>query len=240
MFMAAASALPTITVTPGPRGFVARVADFDARQEDAVYAEISRRALELCKDSEVRWGEFSSAAALGKQPGAEPVIVRGYTREFACVIPQTAVYPPAPPDWKATAEDLTDVQRIFRAYYDRRDGGDFVSALKLFAPDLIGDATNWSKEMRDFNAKLGPGKRRVTGITWYVNPDSAPHPGVYVAIDFVGDFPSQYFYCGYLVLFRRGPGSYEITREEQNQFSHGDGSADPAQIAQMRAATCRE
>lgn len=239
MFLAAAaSSLPNITIAPAPRGFVARVIDFDGRKLAAVDAEIDRRARELCKDNEVRWGDFSATTALGKQLGAEPPIVRGYTREFACIVPQTVLYAPAPGDWKATAEDLTDAQRVFQSYYGRRDGGDFTSALKLFAPDVIGDTGNWAKEMQDFNAKLGEGKRRITAVTWDVNPANAPHPGVYVSLDFVGDYPSMYFYCGYLALYRRGPGSYEIVHEEQNTFGRADGNGHPTQVAQMRAAMC--
>jgi len=239
MFLAAAaSTLPNITVAPAPEGFIARVVDFDGRQQVAVDVEIHRRARELCKDNEVRWGDFSATTALGKQPGAEPPVVRGYIRKFACIVPQSAVYPPAPANWKPTTDDLSDAQRVFQTYYDRRDSGDFTSALKLLAPDVIGDAGNWARETLDFNAKLGAGKRRITAVTWDINPAAAPHPGVYVSLDFVGDYPSMYFYCGYLALYRRGPGSYEIVHEEQNTFGHGDGTGDPTQVAQMRAAMC--
>jgi hypothetical protein len=239
LFSAAVSALPDIVVAPGPRGFIARVATFDARQQVAVDAEIDRRAAAMCKGSQVRWGQFSSTATLGKQPGTERVPMRGYTREFSCVLPQTASYAPAPADWKPSAADFSDALAVFNGYYAKRDSGDFAGAMRLFAPDMLGDPPNWSAEMSATNKKLGAGTRRVTGVSWYVNPDGAPHPGVYVAIDFIGEFPQAYFYCGYVALYRRGAGSYEITREEQNMFTHGDGTVDQSQIDQMRAGMCR-
>jgi hypothetical protein len=149
-------------------------------------------------------------------------------------------YEPAPSDWKPNAADEADVRRAFETYYARRDSGDFRAAWEMFEPGMLGSLASWSDQMRASNMKLGRGTRRITGITWYVNPEAAAHPGIFAAVDFIGEFPAAYFYCGYVGFYRRGSGSYEITREEQNQFVHGDGQPDPTQLAQMRASMCRE
>jgi hypothetical protein len=233
------AALPTITIDQTTEGYVAKIATFDVRQQAEVDAEIDRRAASVCADRDIYWGKFRSLTKIGKNPRAEPAPVTGYIKQFSCVAREQASYPAPPSDWKATSADERDAVAVLNSYYARRDRGDFMGALAMFEPGVLGDLASWSAEQAATNKKIGKGSRRVTGVTWYVNPDTAPHPGIYVAIDFVGDFPSTYFYCGYLALYRRGPGSYEITREEQNMFTHGDGNPDPAQLEQMRGAMCR-
>lgn len=235
----AIAALPQITVKPLENGYRAEAATFDFWQNSAVFAEIERRAAELCHGKEVKWGNFASMTALGKDPGTTPPKMSGYFQEFSCSQRDRRSYPPAPADWKPSPSDEADARRIFQTYYVRRDRGDFQAAFAMFKEDVLGDPSGWAEQMRTTNAKLGSGNRRVTGVTWYVNPQGADHPGVYAAVDFTGEFPSVHVYCGYLMLYRIGPGSYEITREEQNFFERGDEEANPEHLAQMRAASCR-
>ena len=148
-------------------------------------------------------------------------------------------YVPAQADWKSTAADEADVRRIFESYYASRDSGEFKAALAMFNSKARPESAAWPDKIRLFNSALGAGKRRITGVTWYVNPPSAEVPGIYAAVDFVSDYPNVHFYCGYVVFYRLEPGSYEIVREEQNAFHRGDGDANPDHLAQMRAAACR-
>jgi hypothetical protein len=240
LLSALAIALPNITIERTAKGYIAKVATFDARQQNEVDAEIARRAAELCREKQIHWGEFRSLGKLGKIPGAGPAPVTGYVHEFSCVAPEQRVYEPAPPNWKPSAADEADVRRAFETYYARRDSGDFRAAWQMFEPGMLGSLASWSDQMRTANASLGRGTRRITAVSWELNPEAAEHPGVFVAIDFIGDYPTVHFYCGYLGLYRRGPGSYVIVREEQNQYQRGDGTEDSAQVAQMRAAMCRE
>jgi len=237
--LSVAAAIPLISIKKTDHGYVANVADFDIRQQAEVDAEIERRAAEKCQGKQTRWGEFRSVAKIGKNPSVEPAPVSGYTKQFSCVEADPASYPAAPADWRATSADEKSAIAFFERYYAKRDSGDFAAAFAMFQPDAVTDRANWSAEAAAQNKKIGTGTRQVTGITWYVNPEAAPHPGIYVAIDFAGAFPLTYFYCGYMVLYRRGPDSYAITREEQNLFTHGDGTADSTQIEQMRASMCR-
>ena len=238
--LALAVQIPAIMVEQTATGYVARVTPFDLRRGADVDAEIERRAAQLCGVKNIRWGEFRSVTKLGKNPTAEPAPVTGYAKEFSCVAPQVMSYARVPEDWTASSADVNDALRFFEKYYARRDHGDFAGAFTMFSPGTVSDFPSWSKNTASDNKKLGAGTRRVTGVTWDLNPSDAPHPGAYVSIDFVGDFPSTYFYCGYLALYRRGPGAYEVVHEEQNMFAHGDNKADPAQVAQMRADMCRE
>jgi hypothetical protein len=231
---------PQITVKKiDGNSFRIEAAAFDVLQGPAIGAAIDERAAALCAGKQVRWEEFSSTMNLAKTPGSTPSKIEGYFQEFSCVEAEQTSYSPAPVDWKASSVDEADVRRVFETYYAKRDQGDMAAALAMFAPGVRGDPIGATRQMREFNQQLGAGKRRIVAVTWYINPDSAEHPGVYAAVDFVGDFASAYFYCGYLVLYRRGPASYEITREEQNIFHRGKDPADPSQLAQMRAGACR-
>lgn len=235
---ATSSAPPSITVSPTGNGYIATVEPFDGRHQDQIDAEIDKRAAELCQGKTVRWGEFRSDVRIGKQPSVEPAKVSGFSRAFSCVTPIERNFAAAPADWKPSVADEADVRQVFQTYYKRRDAGDFQGAKAMFAPEAVAMDSNWPEQMTKFHQAIGPGTRRITGVTWYVNPESAPHPGVYVAVDFIGEFARAHFYCGYVVLFRTAAG-YEITREEQNHFARGSEAADPVQLAQMRAAMCR-
>ncbi|MBA3526493.1 MAG: hypothetical protein H0T82_06190 [Sphingomonas sp.] len=238
LFQVAAEA-PRITITESLNGYRAEAATFDVAQEQAIKAEIEQRAADLCQGKQIKWGKFGSLARIGKDPAKGPPTISGYFNEFSCVAPQTRAFSPVPPTWTPAPTDETDARRTFETYYGWRDAGQFEAAAAMFQPEARERPS--FEEQRIFNRTLGlgSGKRRISGVTWYVDPPSAPHPGVYVALDFIGDYPALHVYCGYIVLYRNGPGSYEITREEQNMFARGAGNADPDQIARMRASLCR-
>lgn len=238
MVVQAAAEPLRITINESSNGYRAEAATFEAAREDAVYAQMQQRAATLCGDKQIKWGKFGSLAKIEKDSAKGPPTISGYFKEFRCVAPDRRTYSPAPADWKPSPADEAEVRRIFETYYSKRDAGQFEAATAMFQQEVREEQPS-AEDQRTFNRKLGSGKRRITGVTWYVNPPSAPHPGVYVALDFIGDYPALHVYCGYIVLYRNGAGSYEITREEQNMFERGDGSADPNQVAMMRAATCR-
>jgi hypothetical protein len=238
-FLAVSSAPVGVIIKPTDTGFVATAELFDAREQPQVDAEIERRAADLCAGRAVRWGEFNSNIKTGKAPSAEPAPVSEFSRAFSCAKPSERTFAAAPADWQPNAQDEADVRQVFERYYTRRDGGDFLAAKGMFAPEAIAGNSKWPEQMAEFNKVVGAGTRRISGITWYINPEDAPHPGAYVAVDFVGDFKRSHFYCGYIVLFRTSAGSYEIVREEQNHFDRNDQPVDASQLAQMRATMCR-
>ena len=228
---------PSIGIRKTGSGFRAEVPTFDVSWEAKVNGEIERQAAALCGDKQVDWGKFGSNVKVEKDP-TKPTRVSGYFKEFSCIVPQERPVASISSDWKATEIDEGDVRRQFESYYTKRDAGDFEGSSAMLSADVKPDKSSYPR-LREFNQALGKGSRRITGVTWYVNPASAPRLGAYAALDFIGEYTGMHLYCGYLILYRLGPGKYEITREEQNAFHRNDQPVDPAQLEQMRAATCR-
>lgn len=233
------AALPNISVKQIDHGYRAEATAFEPSEESAVFAVIARRAADLCAGKQIKWGKFGSSMDLGEAPGTTPPKVGGYFKEFRCVAEQNTAASPAPADWKPSEADEAYVRRFAETYFAKRDAGEMDAAFLMYSPTAVEDRAEWMKNAREFNDKLGTGKRRITAVTWYVNPPAADQPGVFAAVDFVGDYPKTHIYCGYIGLIRRGPGNYAIVREEQNVFAKSDGQADPVQLEQLRAAMCR-
>lgn len=232
--------LPVMRYSRQGEDHVVEVGDFDPVLGPQIEIEVARRAADLCAGQQVRWGKFKFDEEVGKLPGAGPSQVKSYRREFSCKAADIRTYDPAPADWAATVGDEADVRAIFASYYGKRDGGDFAGSRAMMRPEVQGDLAEWSEQMGAFNRELGKGSRRLTKVSWYVNPETADRPGVYAALDFVGDYPSAHLYCGYIILYRLGAGEYEIVREEQNRFIRNDEAPDPEQLAMIRTASCRE
>lgn len=237
---APASTLPPISLAPAGAGYSASTPSFPGIFLSSVNEEVARRARSTCSGKGILWEEFKQTEKLGKQLGEGASTITDYRRDFRCVDATPATHVRAPDNWKPSSSDEVDVRRFFGSYYSLRDSGAASKAVALFDSNVVGDPKKWGSDVAAFNLKLGQGKRRITGVTWYVNPAQAERAGVFAAIDFIGEYPSMHFYCGYLMLFRRGAGSYDILREEQNQFARSDDVPKPAQLAEMRAAMCRE
>ena len=236
----AAADLPAMKYSRSGEDHVVKVEAFDSALGPAVEADIARRALDLCAGKQIRWGKFAFDENLGRVPGAVPSLVKSYRREFSCIAADTRIYAAAPADWIASPGDETNVRTVFAAYYGKRDSGDFAGALDMMRPETRSDPANWVNRMRQFNKQLGNGNRRLTKVTWYVNPEASDRPGVYAALDFIGTYQGVHLYCGYIVLYRLGEANYEIVREEQNTFNRGAEEPNPGHLAALRAATCRE
>lgn len=230
---------PRVEVAAISDGYSATAPTFQSIYLPGVEDEVRRRADAACAGKRIDWGRFTWTEELGKRPGTDIPTIKEYRRDFRCVAGQAKAHARAPDDWTASPADQADVRRFFASYFAKRDTGLTDPALEMFEPGTVGDPKAWAKDVAAFNSKFGVGARRITGVTWYVNPEQASHPGVFVAIDFVGDHPTAHLYCGYIGLFRHGPGDYRITRDEQNMFARSDERADAAQVAAMRASMCR-
>jgi hypothetical protein len=234
----AAAEPPPLKVSPIADGYRVEVTSFDMSREAHVNGEVERKASELCGAKHINWGKFGSEAIIEKDPAKGSPKITGYYKEFQCVDEKEPVASSISSDWKATEADDADVRRIFVAYYAKRDRGDFQGASSMMSMDTRPSESDYPR-LRDFNKALGKGTRRITNVTWYVNPASAPRLGAYAALDFVGQYESPHLYCGYLILYRQGPNAYEIVREEQNLVGRTAEMIDPVQLEQMRAGMCR-
>lgn len=173
------------------------------------------------------WFLIAAQAALGQPLSANVAATMFHT-----------VKAPAPADWKPSEADEADARRFVGAYFAKRDAGQMEAALAMFKPTVVKDRRGWVEQMQHLNKKLGTGKRRLTAVTWYVNPPSASQPGIFAAVDFVGEYPNAPVYCGYVALIRRAAGTFEIIREQQNVVSLSDGPFNSTELAQMRSAMC--
>ena len=77
---------------------------------------------------------------------------------------------PALAQWKASAADEADVRRVVDTYFARTDTGQMEAALSMYKATAIRDRRGWLEQRRQLVRKLGAGKRRITAVTWYVNP----------------------------------------------------------------------
>lgn len=232
--------LPQIKVRPLGGGYVATAKPYPSPSKALVDSEIARRAASLCVGKEVSWGKFETLEKVGKLPLSKPTTVTRDRRQFSCTALQDRALVAAPPGWVASAADDADVRKLFETYYAKRDSGDILGALAMLSPATRTDPAEWGPSVRAFNKELGRGTRKITAVSWEIDPKAADRPGIYAALDFVGVYPSAHFYCGYIGLYRLGPGQYQIVREEQTSFMRGVAKTDPAQVGQLRAAACRE
>ncbi len=150
---------------------------------------------------------------------------------------------PAPADWQASPGDEAEARAATMAYFTAVDAGD---SDRVYAMLNAGQREMETREargeaLRAFLAQAGrPDTHRIVALTWYVNPPSAPRPGIYVAADYERSYSGLLANCGYLVWYREGPGRYSLVREETGIIARGSVPDTPADLAQARAlARCR-
>ena len=233
-----ATALPAIKVEEVANGFRVLAGPFSASQLPKVDSEMALQAQVKCGRKTVRWGNAS----------AEPVShnarlrrIENYTRGFTCIEGEARQYVAGTAEWQPTDKDLADVKNVFTTFFRERDAGRFKEAGALMGPDGQDSFLGASDDLTGWNKKLGAGTRRIVRVTWLLNPPGMSHAGTFASVFFIGNYPSMAYYCGELVLYRRGPGSYEIVRDQQagRLKSEADTKRNERKIAAERLSTCR-
>jgi hypothetical protein len=113
------------------------------------------------------------------------------------------------------------VQRLVKQTYDyfsARDGKRFADAYANFSQSQKQTVPfdGWKGQLEEFYNKAGAlEERRITKVTWYKNPSNAK-PGIYAAVDFIGQFHNLALYCGFVAWHQQMDGSFELVREEAN------------------------
>ncbi|HYI48075.1 MAG TPA: hypothetical protein VEX35_06375 [Allosphingosinicella sp.] len=167
------------------------------------------------------------------------------SQELSCADrpPPASVDPPAPADWRATERDEADARAATERYFAAVDAGDAarVHAMWSAGRQAATPLEERAAQLRGFRAQAGrPGRHLIARLTWYVNPDGADRPGIYVAADYERSYSGFFVNCGYLVWFREAPGRYELIREETGIIGAGDAPNTPEGIARARSlARCR-
>jgi hypothetical protein len=163
-------------------------------------------------------------------------VVSEFRHEFNCAASADNTHQPAPADWVASPTDDADAQRVALAFAAKRDAGDFDAAYAMFDPVALHDRAGMIAALRKNNPTAG-GSLRVTGIRWLVNKPDLPYPGAFILVSVIGDYPRLHFYCGYIALYRLGPGNYQVVQDLQS-FLPIDPSNTPEHIAAMKTQLC--
>jgi hypothetical protein len=80
----------------------------------------------------------------------------------------------------------------------------------------------WRDFTTKFRSEAGPVRsRQIRKITWYIDPPSAG-PGVFAAVDFVGEFENLFLQCGYVVWRQQPNKSFLLIREEENAINRAN------------------
>jgi hypothetical protein len=148
-----------------------------------------------------------------------------------------AVAEPVPADWRPTIEDERSVLALTNRYFALIDAGDAAAVHQLWvsSEQAATPLPERAASIEQFRREAGtPGQHRVAALTWYVNPDGAPRPGVYVAADYERSYAGLHLSCGYVVWYREGEGRYLLVREETGMVARSAGEMAPERLAEVR------
>lgn len=206
---------------------------------------LAERALQICAGrypvlARYRFSGREQVGPDGRRSGLFDV-----SQELSCADrpPPAAVETPAPADWRATERDEADARAATERYFAAVDAGDAARVHAMWSANqqAARSVEERAAELRGFLDQAGrPGRHVIARLTWYVNPQGADRPGIYVAADYERSYSGFFVNCGYLVWFREAPGRYELIREETCIVGAGDAPNSPEGIAQARSlARCR-
>lgn len=144
-----------------------------------------------------------------------------------------------PSDEQVQAAELAATD-YFKAIRQGRYEDAYSLQSPLFNIDLPMTAAiaQWQREAEQQGE---PGDVRVMSVTWYFNPENAPAPGAYVALDIERPAAKVAYDCGYVVLYQPPEGGpFRVMRVEHTLMSLTDAkSADAPQVwAQLATAYC--
>ena len=132
------------------------------------------------------------------------------------------------PGWAPSVELEEQARAAAARFFDARDHGRYAEAYAMLSEFNRSDPPDtFAKRATAFNATAGALKdRRVTKLTWSKDPKSAPAPGVYAAVDFVGHFAGVDRYCGYLVLHQTVDGGpFRVMRSVEASVDNATAAA---------------
>jgi hypothetical protein len=128
------------------------------------------------------------------------------------------------PGWIPTADQRQHVIKVVQAFLDAVENGRYAEAYGLQAQVNQGRQTlaQFTQDAQKFEALAGPLKYwRVVKVTWTKDAARAPFPGIYAAVDLIGQFARVDRDCGFMVLFQPSPGGdFVILRRENNYLDN--------------------
>ena len=183
---------------------------------------IAERALEICGSRFPQLGQYRFEGTEALSGDARGQARFDVVQELACV-DAPSVSPAGTPvsaDWQPSEADVQLITAMTMRYFSLLDEGNPAAAMRLWSADQQAMMPpERLEQLQEFRREAGaPGQHQIRALTWYVNPENAPAPGVYVAADYERQYSALAFNCGYLMWFREGEGRYVITREETSSF----------------------
>jgi hypothetical protein len=179
-----------------------------------------RPAVEVCSGREPGFGkyQFESKEPLSEEvPSKEESFV--FVQEIKCN-----------PGRENTSHKVTrtlspkerlaieqSVRKKTNAYLDNLEASNFDVSYSMLSQTMKEMSTfeEWKAQITKFREASGPMRERdIWRITLYVDPPSAPIPGIYIAADYEESYESVPFQCGYFMWLEGETGSYSIIREE--------------------------
>lgn len=186
--------------------------------------QMEPRARALCKDKSVRWGRYQFDAEAIVVPPGQPARTRMTLRQQITCEADSPLRPAPPPGRtpEASTADRQAIERINAAFFAAKDRGDAEASWRMAGDRGLASFSSlaaWRERLGQFVEAAGGGVRRDwRKWTWYRDPEGA-EPGLYVAVDFVGDSRNLAALCGYAVWRRRANGNFDLLRLEENVIS---------------------
>jgi hypothetical protein len=211
-------------------------------------ARAMAEAARLCGGPPVTLGHYRwrSNERLDHATGARTPVSLTLEQEARCDAappPVSAAQGPAS-SWRPGPADEASVLDFTARYFAARDSGRYAEAWALLTPTMqeMSPLAEWRRQAAEFARGAGAIRRRTpVKVTWYDSP-AGVEPGIYAAVDFVGEAEKLLMLCGYVVWRRQGDGSFRLVRDEQNVVGRDSAPRMTAEkLAQIRASlNCAE
>ena len=133
------------------------------------------------------------------------------------------------PGWIPSEELDRSARQTVQRYFAAVDSGNYPKAYEMMSDGnkAFVSSGQFDAQSADFHARAGAVvSRNFLKATWTKDPQNAPYPGVYVAIDVATRFEKIDRHCGYLVLYQApSGGDFQIMRVESNFIDNATAQA---------------
>jgi len=123
-----------------------------------------------------------------------------------------------------------EAQKFAEAWLELDEAGDHAASYALLTDIFKGNVTErqWlfeADKIRRQNGKLV--SRTLRRIVWYDNPEDAPLPGIYAAVEFDSEFEHVKRHFQYLILHSENGAPFRIMRSETTMIDESGSTAPP-------------
>jgi hypothetical protein len=120
--------------------------------------------------------------------------------------------------WLPSVEQEENATKTAKRFLAALDSAQYEQAFALLQEQnkALQSQADYIAEKKKFHDLAGASlERRVTFVTWTKNPQYAPFPGIYAAIDLVSRFENIDRHCGYLIMYQApSGGDFQVMRDE--------------------------